>query len=294
MVIKFYCTNCGQKLSAEDDQKGTKILCPQCSAEIVVPVRTASCESKDVQNQSTWWYYTLNNQQQGPVDEQVAITLIKSGVLTKETQVWTDGMTEWQQVGYTKLQRYFFNRPIVNKSHPPYSNSFDQRLIRILHKFYRLCGDAITEWGKTASSKLHLNYTNKISRKITIVLFVILALFFIFLSSGGDRSNSKGPNYYVIGISRQLRDFQASANPNDPEFGLKLILFEKEIRRSSDFSHCPKDYKEKFNACLDTYESAGAKLYSGQNSQSDIAEYAQRLQALGIDLHQCAIKYGAE
>jgi len=292
--MKFYCTNCGQKLSAEDDQKGTKILCPQCSAAIVVPVRTASCNSTSVQNQTTWWYYTLNNQQQGPVDEQVAITLIKSGVLSKETQVWTDGMAEWQEAGYTKLQRYFLNRPILNKSDPTYSNSFDQRLIRILHRFYRVWGDANAEWGKTASSKLHLHFINKSSRKITIVLFVILALFFIFLSSGVDRSNSKGPNYYVIGISRKLRDFQASANPNDPEFGLKLILFEKEIQRSSDFSRCPKDYKEKFNACLDAYESAGAKLYSGKNSQSDIAAYAQKLQSLGIDLHQCAIKYGAE
>jgi len=38
MVIKFYCENCGQKLSAEENQSGVTMPCPSCSSLITIPI----------------------------------------------------------------------------------------------------------------------------------------------------------------------------------------------------------------------------------------------------------------
>lgn len=37
MAIRFYCTNCGQKIKAQDDMPGLKIACPTCRERQVVP-----------------------------------------------------------------------------------------------------------------------------------------------------------------------------------------------------------------------------------------------------------------
>lgn len=49
------------------------------------------------------WYYTLNNQQVGPVDENEIKTLIAAGTITHGTLVWTNGMQNWQPIGQTPL-----------------------------------------------------------------------------------------------------------------------------------------------------------------------------------------------
>jgi len=49
------------------------------------------------------WYYTLNNQQVGPVDEAEIKKLIAAGSITHGTPVWTAGMTNWQPIGQTPL-----------------------------------------------------------------------------------------------------------------------------------------------------------------------------------------------
>lgn len=49
------------------------------------------------------WYYTLNNQQVGPVDEAQIKTLIASGTITAATLVWTSGMANWQPISQTTL-----------------------------------------------------------------------------------------------------------------------------------------------------------------------------------------------
>ena len=48
MVIKFYCTNCGQKLSAEENQSGLSMPCPNCSSFITVPTFPEDAEVADV------------------------------------------------------------------------------------------------------------------------------------------------------------------------------------------------------------------------------------------------------
>jgi uncharacterized RDD family membrane protein YckC len=41
------------------------------------------------------WYYALNNQQLGPVDEQTLQGLVSAGTINGQTLVWREGMGEW-------------------------------------------------------------------------------------------------------------------------------------------------------------------------------------------------------
>ena len=49
------------------------------------------------------WYYTLNNQQVGPVDEKEIKKLVASGAITHATMMWTNGMAGWAPIGQTPL-----------------------------------------------------------------------------------------------------------------------------------------------------------------------------------------------
>lgn len=42
------------------------------------------------------WYYSINNEQQGPVDESDLTALAKQGVVHPQTLVWREGMADWQ------------------------------------------------------------------------------------------------------------------------------------------------------------------------------------------------------
>ena len=49
------------------------------------------------------WYYTLNNQQVGHVEEAEIRNLVAVGTVTPGTLVWTAGMATWQPIGQTPL-----------------------------------------------------------------------------------------------------------------------------------------------------------------------------------------------
>ena len=49
------------------------------------------------------WYYMLNNQRLGPVDEQAMRSLIASGSVTIDSLVWTQGMTTWVKFSQSSL-----------------------------------------------------------------------------------------------------------------------------------------------------------------------------------------------
>lgn len=42
------------------------------------------------------WYYAVDNQQQGPVDEPEMHRLLASGIITPDTFIWSAGMADWQ------------------------------------------------------------------------------------------------------------------------------------------------------------------------------------------------------
>jgi len=49
------------------------------------------------------WYYNVNNQPTGPIDDAVMQNLVKSGAITATTLVWQEGMAQWQTLGATSL-----------------------------------------------------------------------------------------------------------------------------------------------------------------------------------------------
>jgi hypothetical protein len=49
------------------------------------------------------WYYTVNNQQVGPVDEKEIKKLVDAGTITHATMVWSTGMANWQPIGQSGL-----------------------------------------------------------------------------------------------------------------------------------------------------------------------------------------------
>ena len=42
------------------------------------------------------WYYTLNEQQQGPVSQEQLGSLLQQGTLNADSMVWREGMADWQ------------------------------------------------------------------------------------------------------------------------------------------------------------------------------------------------------
>ncbi len=57
------------------------------------------------------WYYTLNNQQVGPVEEAEIKKLVDAGTITHGTMVWTNGMANWLPIGQTPLASLLGSAP---------------------------------------------------------------------------------------------------------------------------------------------------------------------------------------
>lgn len=57
------------------------------------------------------WYYTLNNQQYGPVEEAKIKELAANGSINLNTMVWTAGMGAWAPIGQTPLAGLLGNVP---------------------------------------------------------------------------------------------------------------------------------------------------------------------------------------
>ena len=46
----------------------------------------------------TQWYYGKDGRQEGPIEEEVLLGLLRSGQLTPRDLVWKDGMAEWTPI----------------------------------------------------------------------------------------------------------------------------------------------------------------------------------------------------
>lgn len=57
------------------------------------------------------WYYSLNENQQGPVDLATIAHLISNGTLTASTHVWREGLAEWQLLSQSELAGYLTSAP---------------------------------------------------------------------------------------------------------------------------------------------------------------------------------------
>jgi len=65
------------------------------------------------------WYYTLNNQQFGPVDEAKIKELVANGTINAGTLVWTAGMAAWAPITQTPLASLVGNLPPVPPAYYP-------------------------------------------------------------------------------------------------------------------------------------------------------------------------------
>ena len=62
------------------------------------------------------WYYEADGSQKGPVDADTLQTLIRDGVVTRSTQIWSDGMPAWVRAG--SIQGLFTGPPPLESSSP--------------------------------------------------------------------------------------------------------------------------------------------------------------------------------
>lgn len=69
------------------------------------------------------WYYTLNNQQVGPVDESEIKKLVDAGTITNATMVWTTGMANWQPIRQSALA------PLMGNVAPPAVGAYPPMLV---------------------------------------------------------------------------------------------------------------------------------------------------------------------
>lgn len=53
------------------------------------------------------WHYAANDERHGPVDESALASLIRSGVIRRDTLVWTSDLSDWTEASKTRLKRYF-------------------------------------------------------------------------------------------------------------------------------------------------------------------------------------------
>jgi hypothetical protein len=64
------------------------------------------------------WYYSIQNQQVGPVEEEAISGLVAEQKIDGATLVWTQGMSAWQTVSSTPLAKYLPQAAIVQVAAP--------------------------------------------------------------------------------------------------------------------------------------------------------------------------------
>lgn len=73
------------------------------------------------------WYYSQNNQQKGPIRFEALRSMVQSGVVSRATLVWKDGMPVWTPAGQTPEISALFGStppPMANKPSGPPQGKF--------------------------------------------------------------------------------------------------------------------------------------------------------------------------
>lgn len=65
------------------------------------------------------WFYAINNEQFGPIDEAAMRRLVQLGVVTANTLVWKAGMLNWAPAGTVGLVAAAAQRSPPSPSPPP-------------------------------------------------------------------------------------------------------------------------------------------------------------------------------
>jgi hypothetical protein len=92
------------------------------------------------------WYYTVNNQPVGPIDEQKLSQLLASHTINANTLVWKEGMAEWKPLAQTELSKLLSGLPVPPMAAPYVPNpesllkTQEARNLYDLTKWYKFCG----------------------------------------------------------------------------------------------------------------------------------------------------------
>lgn len=96
--MKFHCKKCGQKLSAEENQRGRIVYCPTCNSMLTVPVEGDEPESNPV---------TLNCDLSKSFDRQHEDMVWGTGDARKPKETdKTDDEIERSATGFTKAMAF--------------------------------------------------------------------------------------------------------------------------------------------------------------------------------------------
>jgi hypothetical protein len=114
------------------------------------------------------WYYSFENQQVGPVDEEAISTLVTEQKVSATTLVWTQGMATWQPASTTVLVKYLPQAAITPAAYPPpapaYSVSYKTPAMEVkemndLFMWFWIClAGSLVTFGLSAIASMVLFY----------------------------------------------------------------------------------------------------------------------------------------
>jgi hypothetical protein len=88
------------------------------------------------------WYYIKDDQRKGPISESDIRGLVENGTITRDTLVWREGMSDWQQAGSSYLREHFTDVPplvpTVSTTPALYSAHYDPKSFKTLWLWFTL------------------------------------------------------------------------------------------------------------------------------------------------------------
>jgi hypothetical protein len=128
-MLSVSCPQCSNKMKAAEELAGKKAKCGKCGHKFIIPgaqlgdedfkpldsPRTHTLFPPPLRTPKTW-HYAIDGERKGPVSRLEIAALIGSGIVTQETSVWSEGMTDWNPAAQTELKSEF---PSAKNMPPP-------------------------------------------------------------------------------------------------------------------------------------------------------------------------------
>lgn len=95
------------------------------------------------------WYYSTNNQQQGPVTEDQLVKLLQNLTISPNTLVWKEGMPQWAALLQTELSHLLPAQPSTLTPYPPaptYQQTYNVQLLKPAAVRIKELQDLFTAW----------------------------------------------------------------------------------------------------------------------------------------------------
>jgi hypothetical protein len=118
-LLQVACPHCSTLLRAPEEAVGKKVKCGCGHGFILQRAALPAAEFKplDPPLPNAYfpsappplerWHYAIAGERRGPVNRSEISRLVRSGVVSRETLVWKDGMEDWQPAAKTGLKTEF-------------------------------------------------------------------------------------------------------------------------------------------------------------------------------------------